>query len=103
MAGRQHPGRRAQPPAAAEPLQPLPVIVVVIDELAGRPEVRTVAIDGPQLTVGVGALVSDVPPLVRWLADTGTAILAARPVEPSLETVYFDAMGVRTTTNRPRQ
>jgi hypothetical protein len=71
----------------------------VVDELARRPEVRSVAIDGHRLTVALRMIATDVPPLVRWLAATGTPIAAVRPVQPSLESIYFDVMGLRPYTN----
>jgi hypothetical protein len=39
------------------------------------------------------------PPLVRALAGAGAAILEVRPAATSLESVYFEVMGVQPGAN----
>ncbi len=88
--------------AAAEP--------VVVADLASAPEadlvaavrdrafVRDLAVDDRSLRVRVADPDHATPELARLLVGRGAAILGIRSEAPSLESVYFDVMGIAPAT-----
>ncbi len=55
--------------------------------------------DGDRLVVDAADPSAITPPLVRALAAAGAAILEVRPAATSLESVYFEVMGVQPGAN----
>jgi hypothetical protein len=55
--------------------------------------------DGDRLMVDAADPASVTPSLVRALAAAGAAILEVRPAATSLESVYFEVMGVQPGAN----
>jgi len=55
--------------------------------------------DGDRLVVDAADPTAITPPLVRALAEAGASILEVRPAATSLESVYFEVMGVQPGSN----
>jgi ABC-2 type transport system ATP-binding protein len=66
----------------------------LLDTLRGAPGVRDVRANDATLTVLVEDVRRDTPGLVRALVAAGADILEVRETGASLESVYFDVMGV---------
>jgi ABC-2 type transport system ATP-binding protein len=63
------------------------------------PGVRSTSATDGRLTVSVAEVDRDVPGLVRAAAISGAEILAVRTEAPSLESIYFDVMGLAPERN----
>ncbi len=74
---------------AAEPGEAL------LDALRRRPGVRSVSAEAATLTVVVEDVRTETPGVVRTLVLEGAEVLGVRETTATLESVYFDVMGVQ--------
>jgi ABC-2 type transport system ATP-binding protein len=71
----------------------------LLDALRARPQVRALEASGDDLTVQVEDATRDTPDLVRLLATSKVDVLGVTASAASLESVYFEVMGVRPGAN----
>ena len=59
-----------------------------IAELRDLPEVRSVAMQGPELNIGVGDLASESPRILQWIVDRGYPFVHVASQRATLEQVF---------------
>jgi ABC-2 type transport system ATP-binding protein len=67
----------------------------VLASLRSAPDVHNISAAGTTVSVVVGDARRDTPPLVRALAAANVDVLGVRVASATLESVYFDVMGIR--------
>lgn len=77
----------------------LPASPETLGAIEALPSARSVSATGVRLTVSVAEVDRDVPRLVRAAAISGAEILAVRTESPSLESIYFEVMGLAPERN----
>ena len=89
--------------SATEPTVVADLLAVPSDDLVGRLRDRAwahdVAVDGRRLRVKVGDPETATPQLARDLVAAGADILGIRAETASLESVYFDVLGISPASN----